>query len=270
MMRLMGREQGASLRKGAIKVAGHSKWANTKHRKARQDKKRSALFGKLSRAIFAAARNGDPNPDNNAALAAAIAKAKSYSLPKDNIAAAIAKASGSAADGAHWDEIIYEGYGPAGVAVYVECLTDNRNRTASDVRAAFTKAGGNLGTSGSVAFQFERKGEVIIDIPADGFDEDEFMMAVAEADGDDYQIEGDVAVVYTASSALMPAKTALEEAGYEVRGAELAMEPVNPQELELRDVKKVINLIDRLEDLDDVQNVYHTAEITEAQLDEIE
>ena len=186
-------------------MEGHSKWANTKHRKARQDKKRSALFGKLSRAIFAAARNGDPNPDNNAALAAAIAKAKSYSLPKANIDAAIAKASGTAADGAHWDEITYEGYGPAGVAVYVEALTDNRNRTAADVRAAFTKAGGNLGTTGSVAFQFKRE-------------------------------------------------------GYD-------MLPIYPLVLEDSDAKKVLRLIDRLEELDDVQSVSHTMELSEEQQD---
>ncbi|MCL2525884.1 MAG: YebC/PmpR family DNA-binding transcriptional regulator [Coriobacteriia bacterium] len=248
-------------------MAGHSKWANTKHRKARQDKKRSALFGKLSRAIFAAARNGDPNPENNAALAAAIAKAKSYSLPKDNIAAAIAKASGAGADGSTWDEIVYEGYGPAGIAVYVECLTDNRNRTASDVRAAFTKAGGNLGTSGSVAFQFVRKGEVVVDVPEDGFDEDEFMLAVAEAGGEDYQLEDEVAVVYTEPTALMSVKTGIEQQGYEVRGAELALEPVTATAVSDGDAKKVMRLIDRLEELDDVQNVYHSMDISEEQLD---
>ena len=251
-------------------MAGHSKWATTKRHKAAQDKKRSALFGKLSRAIFVAAKNGDPNPDNNAALAAAIAKAKSYSLPKDNIAAAIAKASGAANDGASWDDIIYEGYGPAGVAVYIECLTDNRNRAAADVRAAFTKVGGNLGTSGSVAFQFQRKGEIVIDIAGDGFCEDEFMLAVAEAGGDDFDLADKVAVVFTEVTALMAVKTALEDAGYSVRGAELMMEPVNPQAVELSDAKKVMALIDRLEDLDDVQNVYHTMELSEEQLEQLD
>lgn len=189
-------------------MAGHSKWATTKRHKAAQDKKRSALFGKLSRAIFVAAKNGDPNPDNNAALATAIAKAKSYSLPKNSIDAAIAKASGASNDGSSWDEITYEGYGPAGIAVYVECLTDNRNRTAADVRAAFTKVGGNLGTSGSVAFQFERK----------GFD----------------------------------------------------MEPIYPLAVSDSDAKKVMQLIDRLEELDDVQSVYHTMELNEDQLEQID
>ncbi|MCL2745577.1 MAG: YebC/PmpR family DNA-binding transcriptional regulator [Coriobacteriia bacterium] len=253
-------------------MAGHSKWANTKHRKARQDKKRSALFGKLSRAIFVAAKNGDPSPDNNAALAAAIEKAKSYSLPKDNIETAIAKASGAANDGATWNEIIYEGYGPAGIAVYVECLTDNRNRTAADVRAAFTKIGGNLGTSGSVTFQFQRKGEVIVDLDVTQFSEDDFMLAVAEAGGDDYTIEVEdeisIAVVLTESSGLMAAKKALENMGYAVRGAELTMEPTTPQAVEPREAKQVMRLIDRLEDLDDVQNVYHSMKIDEGQLED--
>ena len=145
-------------------MSGHSKWATTKHRKARSDAKRSALFSKLSRIITVAAKTGgDPNPENNASLAAAIAKAKSYSLPKDKIAAAIDKAFGAGADAANFEEVIYEGYGPAGVALYVEALTDNRNRTAADVRAAFTRAGGNLGATGSVAFQFERKGEIVVE-----------------------------------------------------------------------------------------------------------
>ena len=254
-------------------MAGHSKWATTKRHKAAQDKKRSALFGKLSRAIFVAAKNGDPNPDNNAALAAAIAKAKSYSLPKDNIATAIAKASGATGDGASWDDIIYEGYGPAGIAVYVECLTDNRNRTAADVRAAFTKADGNLGTSGSVAFQFERRGEILIDIPAEGKGddfEDELMLAVAEAGGDDFELDDDIAVVITEATALMAVKAALETEGYLVRGAELTMSPVNPQAVETRDVKKFMMLIDRLEDLDDVQNVYHSAELSSEQLEQLD
>ena len=144
-------------------MSGHSKWATTKHRKGAQDAKRSALFSKLSRNITVAARLGnDPNPDNNASLAAAVAKAKAQSMPKDKIKAAIDKAFGSGADAAVYENIVYEGYGPAGVALYVECLTDNRNRTAADVRSAFSHAGGNLGTTGSVAFQFERKGQVVV------------------------------------------------------------------------------------------------------------
>jgi len=247
-------------------MAGHSKWATTKRHKAAQDKKRSALFGKLSRAVFVAAKNGDPNPDNNAALAAAIAKAKSYSLPKDKIEAAIAKASGASADGAVWEEIIYEGYGPAGIAIYLEILTDNRNRAAADVRSAFSKSGGNLGTSGSVAFQFERKGEVVLDIPVNDFDEDDLMLAVADADGEDYEIANDVAVVTTTPSTVMAVKDSLEASGFAVRGAELVMLPTNTQAIADDELCQVMRLIDKLEELDDVQSVYHTIDLSEEQL----
>lgn len=251
-------------------MAGHSKWATTKHRKAAQDKKRSALFSKLTRIIFVAAKEGDPNPDNNAALAAAIAKAKSYSLPKDKIDTAIAKASGASADGSVWEEVVYEGYGPAGIAVYVECLTDNRNRTASDVRAAFTKAGGNLGTSGSVAFQFERIGEIVLEKSAD-FDEDELMLRVADAGGEDMEVGDEEIIVTTAPHEVMAVKNALEVEGIEVRGAEQTMRPLNITSVEVSDAKKVMRLVERLEDLDDVQNVYHVMDLTEeilAALDE--
>lgn len=250
-------------------MSGHSKFATTKHRKAAQDKKRSALFSKLTRVIFVAAKDGDPSPENNAALAAAIAKAKSYSLPKDKIDAAIAKASGAGSDGAAWAEIVYEGYGPDGVAIYLECLTDNRNRTAADVRSAFNKAGGNLGTSGSVAFQFERRGQIILEKGA-SFDEDEMMLLVADAGGEDMIIGDEEVIVYTMPTDVMAVKNVLEAQGAEVRGAELVMEPVNPQEVDLSTAKKVMRLVDRLEEHDDVQTVYHTMDLTEEQLEAID
>jgi len=244
-------------------MSGHSKWATTKHRKAAQDKKRSALFSKLSRIITVAAKTGgDPNPENNAALAAAIAKAKSYSLPKDKIQVAIDKAFASGADAAAFEEVIYEGYGPAGVALYVEALTDNRNRTAADVRASFTRAGGNLGASGSVAFQFERKGEVIIEIEG-APDEDELFMLVADAGGEDLEVGEEEVLVYTTPGDVMSVKASLEGAGLPVKGAELVMEPVNTTIVSVEDAKKVMRLVDRLEELDDIQNVYHTMELTD-------
>ncbi|MBQ9067717.1 MAG: YebC/PmpR family DNA-binding transcriptional regulator, partial [Eggerthellaceae bacterium] len=220
-------------------MSGHSKWATTKHRKAAQDAKRSALFGKLSRNITVAAKEGgDPNPENNASLAAAVEKAKANSLPKDKIKAAIDKAFGSGKDAANYETVIYEGYGPAGIAIYCEALTDNRNRTAADVRAAFTHHGGNLGTSGSVAFQFERKGQVIVskEIETDdkknpvkpngaAADEDEFMMAAMEAGADDIEDAEEEWVVWTSPTDLMAVKKALEEAGIETKGAEFTMEP---------------------------------------------
>ncbi|MDR0514278.1 MAG: YebC/PmpR family DNA-binding transcriptional regulator [Coriobacteriaceae bacterium] len=252
-------------------MSGHSKWATTKHRKAAQDAKRSALFSKLSRNITVAAKEGgDPSPENNASLAAAVEKAKSYSLPKDKIKSAIDKAFSSGKDAANYETVIYEGYGPAGVAVYCEALTDNRNRTAADVRSAFSHSGGNLGTSGSVAFQFERKGQIIIDTSACP-DEDEFMLAVAEAGGDDYENAEDEWIVYTAPTELMAVKKALDEAGIETKGAELVMEPTTPTQVSVSEAKKVMRLIDKLEELEDLQNVYHTMDITDeiaAALDE--
>ena len=256
-------------------MSGHSKWATTKHRKAAQDAKRSALFSKLSRNITVAAKEGgDPNPDNNASLAAAIEKAKGYSLPKDKIKVAIDKAFGSGKEATNYETLTYEGYGPAGVAIYCEALTDNRNRTAADVRAAFNHHGGNLGTSGSVAFQFERKGQIMVEkvIKSDekkvpdrenAVDEEEFMLAVAEAGGTDYEDADDEWIVYTAPSDLMAVKKGLEEQGIETKGAELIMVPTTPTQVSVVDARKVMRLVDHLEELEDLQAVYHTMDITD-------
>ncbi|EMZ41641.1 YebC/PmpR family DNA-binding regulatory protein [Atopobium minutum 10063974] len=256
-------------------MSGHSKWATTKHKKAAIDAKRSSLFSKLSRNITVAAKlGGDPNPDNNATLAAAVARARMVSMPNAKIKAAIDKAFGSGADAAVYENISYEGYGPAGVAVYVECLTDNRNRTAADVRSSFSHSGGNLGTTGSVAFQFERKGSIAVDkiivsedkkVPnkENAVDEDEFMMAVAEAEGDDYEDAGEQWIVYTAYDKMQDVQKALEAQGIEVKGSELTMVPTTPTDVSVSDAKKVQRLIDRLEELDDVQNVYSTMNITD-------
>ncbi len=245
-------------------MSGHSKWATTKHRKGAVDAKRSVLFSKLTRIITVAAKTGgDPNPDNNASLAAAIAKAKSYSLPKDKIDSAIKKAFGAGADAANYDEVVYEGYGPAGVALYVEALTDNRNRTAADVRAAFTRAGGNLGATGSVAFQFERKGQILVE-KTTATDEDELMLLVADAGGEDLEDGSDDEwIVYTAPGDLASVSTALEAGGVTVKGSELIMEPTTPTAVTVEDAKKVMRLVDKLEESDDIQNVYTTMDLTE-------
>ena len=256
-------------------MSGHSKWATTKHKKAAIDAKRSSLFSKLSRNITVAAKvGGDPNPDNNASLAAAVQRARMVSMPNAKIKAAIDKAFGSGADAAVYSEITYEGYGPAGVAFYVECLTDNKNRTAADVRSAFTHSGGSLGTSGSVAFQFERKGSIAVDkvIKSDdkkvpdrenAVDEDEFMMAVAEAGGDDYEDAGDEWIVWCAYNEIQDVVKGLEEQGIEVKGSELTRVPTNPTTVSVNDAKKVQRLADRLDDLEDVQNVYNTMDVTD-------
>ncbi|WP_248922220.1 YebC/PmpR family DNA-binding transcriptional regulator [Olsenella intestinalis] len=256
-------------------MSGHSKWATTKHKKAAIDAKRSALFSKHSRNITVAARTGgDPNPDNNASLAAAVARARMVSMPNAKIKAAIDKAFGTGAESVVYKEVTYEGYGPAGVAFYVECLTDNLNRTAADVRSAFTHAGGSLGTSGSVAFQFTRKGSIAIDkiIKSDdkkvadrenAVDEEAFEMAVLEADGEDYEDAGEEWIVYTAYDQMQAVQKALEAQGIEVKGSELTMVPNTPNSLELADAKKVQRLIDKLEELDDVQSVYTSMEVSD-------
>ena len=256
-------------------MSGHSKWATTKHKKAAIDAKRSSLFSKLSRNITVAAKlGGDPNPDNNATLAAAVARARMVSMPNAKIKAAIDKAFGAGADAAVYEEITYEGYGPAGVAVYVDCLTDNKNRTAADVRSAFTHAGGNLGTTGSVAFQFERKGSIAVEkvihsdekkVPdrENAVDEDEFMLAVAEAGGEDYEDAGEEWIVWTTANEVMAVSKALEEQGVQVKGSETTMVPTTPTEVSGADAKKVQRLIDRLEELDDVQDVYSTMDMTD-------
>ncbi|MBQ3387306.1 MAG: YebC/PmpR family DNA-binding transcriptional regulator [Eggerthellaceae bacterium] len=256
-------------------MSGHSKWATTKHKKAAIDAKRSTLFSKLARQITVAAKvGGDPNPANNAALAAAVERAKAQSMPKDKIQAAIDKGAGAGKDAASYEEVTYEGYGPAGVAIVCEALTDNRNRTAADVRAAFAHHGGNLGTSGSVVFQFERKGEIVIDkiIPGDGkknpdkinvADEETLEMAVLEAGGDDYEDGGDEWIVYTAPGDLMAVKAAIEEQGIECKGAEFTMIATTPQDVTVDEARKVMRLVDKLEELEDLQNVYHTMNITD-------
>jgi len=245
-------------------MSGHSKWATTKHRKGAQDAKRAILFAKLSRVITVAAKvGGDPSPENNAPLAAAITKAKNYSLPKDRIDSAIKKAFAAGADATNYDEVLYEGYGPAGIALYLEALTDNRNRTAADVRAAFTRAGGNLAATGAVSFMFERKGEIAIEKTKATEDEDELMLLVADAGGEDLEDAGDEWIVYTIPTDLITVTAALTAAGLSVVGSELVMEPTTPVALSIEDAKKVMRLVDRLEELDDIQNVYHTMEMTE-------
>ena len=244
-------------------MSGHSKWATTKHRKAAQDKKRSAIFSKLSRNITVAAKEGgDPNPENNASLAAAVAKAKNYSLPKDKIDSAIKKAFGTGSDSANYENVVYEGYGPAGIAVYIEALTDNRNRTAADVRSAFSHSGGNLGTTGSVAFQFERKGQIVVE-KSQSPDEEEFMLQIAEAGADDYEDAGEEWIVLTAPTELSNVKSGLEGQGIEIKGYELIMQPLTLAEVNINDARKVMRLIDRLEELEDLQNVYHTMDLTD-------
>jgi YebC/PmpR family DNA-binding regulatory protein len=249
-------------------VSGHSKWSSIKHKKGAADAKRGQLFSKLSRAIIVAAKEGGPDPDGNLALQNAIEKARSYSMPKENIERAIAKGSGADAEGASFETVVYEGYGPEGVAVLVEALTDNRNRTASEVRHAFTKHGGNLGTTGAVAWQFERRGVVLVS--ADGADEDELVMVAAEAGADDVELDGSSYVVTGAPESLTPVRTALEGAGFAIESVELAMVPKTTVAVSDEGLaRRIMSLVEGLEDTEDVQDVYANFDIPETVLEEV-
>ena len=247
-------------------MSGHSKWSTIKHKKGAADAKRGKLFSKLSRSIMVAAKEGGADPATNMALANAIEKARSYSMPKDNIDRAIAKGSGDGADGSSFETVVYEGYGPEGVAVIVEALTDNRNRTAADVRHLFTKHGGNLGTTGAVAWQFERRGVVLV--PADGVDEEELFLAVADAGADDVEQDGSVFQVSSTPEQLQSVRLAVEEAGFPIASAELSMVPkVTVAIDDDSTAKQVVRLVEALEDNDDVQDVYANFDIPEAVLE---
>ena len=249
-------------------MSGHSKWSSIKHKKGAADKKRGKLFSKLSRAIIVAAKEGGPDPAGNLALQNAIDKAKSYSMPKDNIDRAIAKGAGTDADAAAFEAIVYEGYGPAGVAVIVEALTDNRNRTAGEVRHTFSKNDGNLGTSGAVAWQFERRGVVLV--PAEGTDEDELTLAAAEGGADDVSLDGSSYEVLCAAESFAAVRDAIAAAGFAIESAELTMLPTTTVAVEDEgDAKKILRLIDALEDNDDVQEVYANFDIPERVLEAV-
>src|SRR4051812_19300862 len=253
---------------GRQRLSGHSKWSSIKHKKGAADAKRGKLFSKLSRAIIVAAKEGGGDPANNLALQNAVEKAKSYSMPKDNIDRAIAKGSGADADASAFETVVYEGYGPEGVAVIVEALTDNRNRTASDVRHAFTKHGGSLGATGAVAWQFERRGVVVV--AAEGVDEDELLLAAADAGAEDVGRDGDAFQVTSAPEFLAAVREAVEAAGFAADSAELMMVPKTTVAVEDESkAKQVMRLIDTLEDNDDVQDVYANFDIPERVLEAV-
>ncbi len=232
-------------------MAGHSKWANIQHRKGRQDAVRAKLFSKLSKEITIAAKMGDPDPEKNPRLRMAVKEAKSQSMPKDNIERAIKKSV--AGDGDEYEEIRYEGYGPNGVAVIVEAMTDNRNRTASNVRSTFSKNGGNLGETGSVGFMFDRKGEITY--PASVGDADTVMMAAIAAGAEDVESSEDGHVIWCADTDLNDVSNALEAELGETESTKLVWKPTTTTELDLEGMEKLMKLIDALEDDDDVQRV---------------
>jgi YebC/PmpR family DNA-binding regulatory protein len=234
-------------------MSGHSKWSSIKHRKAAADAKRGKLFTKLARAITVAARDGGGDPDANPALGLAVQKARDASMPKDNIQRAIDRGTGEGSDAAAIERAVYEGYGPGGAAILVEALTDNRNRAGAEIRHAFEKYGGSLGEPGSVAWQFETRGVILVD--GDRYGEDDLMPAI-DAGAEDVSEDGDLIKVVTAATDLATVRAALESAGIEVQSAELSMEPKSVVEVSEDDAPALLRLMDALEDHDDVVSVH--------------
>jgi len=242
-------------------MSGHSKWATTKHKKAALDAKRGKLFAKLIKNIEVAARTGGPDPDANPTLFDAIFKAKKNSVPSDNIERARKRGGGLEAGGADWQTITYEGYAPGGVAVLIECLTDNRNRAASEVRVALTRNGGSLADPGSVSYMFNRKGVVLV--PKNGLDEDTVLLAVLEAGAEEVNDLGDSFEVVSEAADLVPVRKALQEAGIDYDSAESSFLPTMSVPLDEEGARKVFRLIDALEDSDDVQNVFANFDVSD-------
>ena len=234
-------------------MSGHSKWSSIKHKKGAKDAKRGVLFTKLARAIQVAAREGGPDPAGNATLATAIEKAREASMPKDNIERAIAKGTGAGADAETFEAVTYEGYGPGGVALLVDALTDNRNRTGSEIRHLFSKHAGNLGEPGSVAWIFEKKGELVVD--AERYSEDDLFPAI-DAGAEDVNLDENVYEVVTEPAEYSQVKKALEDAGVEFESADLTMRPTTQVPVEEAQVGTLMRLIEALEDNDDVQAVH--------------
>ncbi len=241
-------------------MSGHSKWATIKHKKGKTDARRGKLFSKLSRAITVAAREGGTDPAMNVSLANAIEKAKAESMPKDNIERAIQRGGGGA-EGEQYESIVYEGYGPAGVAIIVEVLTDNKNRSAAEVRNIFSKHGGQLAQPGAVAWVFERRGSIVVD--GGKYEEDDVMAAAIDAGAEDVVQDGGEFQVLTEPADFAAVRDAIAAAGIEFEAAELTMIPKNTVKLEENDARKTMKIVDALEDSDDVQEVYANFDIPE-------
>ncbi|MEU0489608.1 YebC/PmpR family DNA-binding transcriptional regulator [Nocardiopsis changdeensis] len=248
-------------------MSGHSKWATTKHKKAVIDAKRGKLFAKLIKNIEVAARTGGGDPDGNPTLYDAIQKARKNSVPLDNIERARKRGSGEEAGGAEWQTIMYEGYAPGGVALLVECLTDNRNRAASEVRVAVTRNGGNMADAGSVSYLFNRKGVVIV--PKEGTTEDDVTLAVLDAGAEEVEDIGEAFEIVCEATDLVQVRTALQEAGIDYESAESSFLPTMEVPVDAETAKKVLRVVDVLEDSDDVQNVFTNADIPDEVMAEL-
>ncbi len=256
------------VRRERTPLSGHSKWKNIQHRKGRQDAAKANAFTKISREIYMAARNGGGDPNTNFRLKVAIQKAKEVNMPNDNIERTIKKATGEI-EGVTYEEITYEGYAPGGVAVMVDTLTDNRNRTAAEMRHIFSRHGGNLGESGCVSFLFQRKGQILIDREEEEVDEEAVMLAAIDAGAEDVEVEEDEITVYTEPDLLEKVREGLENAGIPISSAEVTMVPTTTVKVAGEEAEKVLKLIDRLEESDDVQNVYANFEIDDEEMERL-
>jgi YebC/PmpR family DNA-binding regulatory protein len=246
-------------------MSGHSKWSTIKRKKGAADSKRSKMFSRIAKEITIAVKNGGSDPEANPKLRVAIANAKGVNMPKDNILRAVSRGE---KDEGTLQEVSFEGYLPNGIAVFIECLTDNNNRTVSSLRSLFNKKGGNLGTNGSLSFIFDRKG--VIQVPAENRDPDEFQMAIIDAGVEDFEIEGDMFIIYTALEDFGSVQKRLEELGIEAENSELKRIPKETKKLPLADSLKIIRIIEDFEEDDDVQNVFHNLEVTEEVLAALE
>jgi YebC/PmpR family DNA-binding regulatory protein len=249
-------------------MSGHSKWATTKHKKAHLDAKRGKLFAKLIKNIEVAARTGGGDPDGNPTLYDAMQKARKNSVPADNVERARKRGAGEEAGGADWQTIMYEGYAPNGVAVLIECLTDNRNRAAGEVRTAMTRNGGNMADPGSVAYMFNRKGVVIV--PKAGVSEDDVLLAVLDAGAEEVNDLGDGFEIVSEATDLVAVRKSLQDAGYDYESAEASFLPSMTVPLDTDGARKVFRLIDALEDCDDVQNVYANFDVSDDVMAELD
>ncbi|HEX3789335.1 MAG TPA: YebC/PmpR family DNA-binding transcriptional regulator [Pseudonocardiaceae bacterium] len=249
-------------------MSGHSKWATTKHKKAAIDAKRGKLFAKLIKNIEVAARIGGGDPDGNPTLYDAMQKARKTSVPSDNVERARKRGAGEEAGGADWQTIMYEGYGPNGVAVLIECLTDNRNRAAGEVRTAMSRNGGNMADPGSVSYMFNRKG--VVTVPKGDLGEDDVLMAVLDAGAEEVNDLGETYEIVSEPTDLVAVRKSLQEAGYDYESAEASFLPTMTVQLEADGARKVFRLIDALEDCDDVQNVYSNVDVSDEVLAELD
>lgn len=249
-------------------MAGHSKWANIRHKKARADAQRGRIFTKLAKEIIVAAKQGGPDPDVNFKLRMVIQKARSQNMPADNIERAIRRATGEEAD-TNYEELVYEGYGPAGVAILLEISTDNRNRTAAEIRHIFSRRGGSLGESGCVAWMFDQKGRIVVDLEKAGLDEDSLMLRAIESGAEDMEVDDGVATILCSPSELESVQNALSADGVVVDSAEVVRIPKTTVEVDGDNAPKVLQLIEDLEDNDDVSAVYANFEIADEVLEQL-